>query len=250
MDLSEFRKIAYEQYYTTHHAASELDRADDPRALAWRARSFQRSFGDLLQELPQGARIVDLGCGTGQVVWWLRTLSFAAHGVDASQEQLAEAARIVPSECLHACEALEYLRNHVRSLDAVFSLNTLEHLTRPEALEFLLATRDALRPGGLLVLCVPNACALGAMHVRYYDITHEECYSENSMEQLLRVAGFESVRCDPWCSGMPAPFYGAVRLLKRALEAWHKLKLIVLGMPVPRVLSCVLTASARAPREA
>ncbi|MEE9609071.1 MAG: class I SAM-dependent methyltransferase, partial [Myxococcota bacterium] len=156
MDRAEFRRLAYERYYTTHAQASAADRVDDPRTLAWRARAFDRTFGALTGTLPPDARVVDLGCGTGQVVWWLRERGFDAEGVDQSREQLEQAAVLVPRDRLREEDASDFLARCAGSLDALFFLNILEHLTRPEALDFLLAVRRALRPGGLLMLSVPN----------------------------------------------------------------------------------------------
>jgi trans-aconitate methyltransferase len=52
---------------------------------------------DFTSRLPAGARVLDLGCGTGRpIAMRLAARGFAVHGVDRSVELLAEAGRNVP----------------------------------------------------------------------------------------------------------------------------------------------------------
>jgi hypothetical protein len=63
----------------------------------------------------------------------------------------------------------------------------------------MLATLDgafgALRPGGRVVIHVPNAEGLHGMRVRYGDLTHEQAFTPASIRQALTLCGFTNVRC-------------------------------------------------------
>jgi hypothetical protein len=54
-----------------------------------------------------------------------------------------------------------------------------------------------LKPGGRLLLQLPNGDGLRGMATAAGDLGHEVTYSARSVEQLLRVAGFSDVRCHP-----------------------------------------------------
>ena len=60
----------------------------DPRA-AWR--------GELVSRLPQGSRVLDLGCGDGVPDTQLLAERFRVTGVDVSPEQVRRATAAVPS---------------------------------------------------------------------------------------------------------------------------------------------------------
>lgn len=55
--------------------------------------------------------------------------------------------------------------------------------------------RKRLTPGGVFLVKVPNvAHPLLGTDSRYLDITHEVGFNENSLEQVLLMAGFTNVR--------------------------------------------------------
>jgi hypothetical protein len=77
-------------------------------------------------------------------------------------------------------------------------IDVLEHFTRPEALELAETIRTrALAPQGRLIIQVPNMQSPFATLNLYHDITHQWAYTEASLRQLLRSAGFRKVQCCP-----------------------------------------------------
>jgi SAM-dependent methyltransferase len=68
--------------------------------------------------------------------------------------------------------------------------NVFEHLRDPDALlEVLEAVRQALRPGGRLIVMQPNIRAVGARFWDYFD--HTLPLTEKGMAEALRVSGFQ-----------------------------------------------------------
>ena len=57
--------------------------------------------------------------------------------------------------------------------------------------------RTSLRPGAALVIQVPNGESPFAGRIIYGDYTHETAFTQASMGQVLRAAGFGSVTCLP-----------------------------------------------------
>ena len=142
------------------------------------------------------ARVIDLGCGAGGMLYVLGLLGYRdIAGVDISGEQIAVARRLGIAAA--TCEPLEdfLAAQPAASVDTVLAIDILEHMTRPEVMEVLAGVRRVLKPGGRCVAHVPNAEGLHAMAVRYGDFTHELAFTRISASQVFRVAGFSQVRC-------------------------------------------------------
>jgi trans-aconitate methyltransferase len=115
-----------------------------------RAGAFVPKLGaDLIELLaPQpGERVLDLGCGTGDLT--ARLAEHGAHvtGVDASSEMVNEARRKHPSLELNLADGQEL--RFEREFDGVFSNAALHWMPRADAVAEGVAR--ALRPGGRFV---------------------------------------------------------------------------------------------------
>jgi cyclopropane fatty-acyl-phospholipid synthase-like methyltransferase len=142
------------------------------------------------------AKIVDLACGPGAMLYFLGQAGYRnIAGVDVSEEQIAVAARLGISSA--TCGALEdfLAAQDASSVDVVLAIDILEHLTRPQVMEVLAAVRRVLKPGGRCIAHVPNGEGLFGMRIRYGDFTHELAFNPTSARQVFRVAGFREVRC-------------------------------------------------------
>lgn len=160
------------------------------------APGWRRLFGPLLPAAPDAA-IVDVGCGSGSLLWWLQQMGYRrAEGIDVSPEQVELAAQLGVRNVRQA-DLREFLSAHGERFDAVILRDVIEHFDRPTVLDVLRLCRSALRPGGRIVLQVPNAESPFFGRIRYGDFTHELAFSVSSLEQLLAVCGFESVQCHP-----------------------------------------------------
>ena len=93
-----------------------------------------------------GERILDLGCGDGELGLQLQALGAEVVGLDASPSMVEAARNRGLDACLGRAEALEY----VDAFDAVFSNAALHWVPQAEAV--LAGVARALRPGGRLVV--------------------------------------------------------------------------------------------------
>lgn len=162
----------------------------------------------------RNARIVDLACGPGALLYFLEQAGYRdIAGVDISEEQIAVATRLGISSA--TCATLEdFLSAQAdASVDIVLAIDILEHLTRPEVMEMLAAVRRVLKPGGRCLAHVPNSDGLFGMRIRYGDFTHELALNASSARQIFRVAGFREVRC---FEDKPR-VHGAVSLVRRVI---------------------------------
>lgn len=106
----------------------------------------------LIDHLSPGARVLDLGCGTGVPTAGMLTESgLEVVGVDASTEMLALARRNVPTGRFVAMDLLE-LDTSLGTFDAVASFFSLLMLRRADIPRVLRRMRAVLRPGGLMAI--------------------------------------------------------------------------------------------------
>jgi SAM-dependent methyltransferase len=109
-----------------------------------------RYAGILLERLPPGARVLELGCGAGVPVTQALARRFAVTAVDISARQVALAQRNAPTATvLHADMAA--LSFPPESFDGVIALYSIIHLPRAEHAPLLRSIATWLRPGGLLI---------------------------------------------------------------------------------------------------
>jgi 2-polyprenyl-3-methyl-5-hydroxy-6-metoxy-1,4-benzoquinol methylase len=177
---------------------------------------MDRTFGDLLKNSPPDARILDLGCGVGFLLHWLtRHRGIVATGVDASPTQIEIARQNLPDAEITCADGLEYLRANSESFDGIFCTDVLEHIPGTDAcIEWVQTARGALRPGGFFACRGPNGANLTAGYSRYIDLTHERCFTEKSILQLLDAGGLKDARVLPIRAG---GFAGNARIW---LERW------------------------------
>jgi hypothetical protein len=72
----------------------------------------------------------------------------------------------------------------------IIAFDVLEHFKSEQALELCELIYKSLRQGGTCLIRVPNAANPLSLHLRYDDITHEMCYTEKSLKDLLPFVGF------------------------------------------------------------
>lgn len=101
----------------------------------------------ILADLPSGAAIVDLCCGTGQLAAALTKRGFRVTGVDGSEEMLRYARHNAPGAEFHLADARSFVLND--RLDAALSTyDSLNHLmTVDDLTKAFVQTARVLKPG-------------------------------------------------------------------------------------------------------
>jgi ubiquinone/menaquinone biosynthesis C-methylase UbiE len=105
----------------------------------------------LIESLPKGAKVLELGCGSGIPTTQKLAKKFALTAVDISAKQIWLAEQKIPqAKFLQAdMTKLDFPEN---SFDAVAAFYSIIHVPREEQAELLCKITSWLRPRGLLVI--------------------------------------------------------------------------------------------------
>ncbi|MBZ0286497.1 MAG: class I SAM-dependent methyltransferase [Anaerolineae bacterium] len=119
-------------------------------------------YADVAEEY--GGPILDVGCGTGRVVFHLAQAGYITHGIDSEYDML-ERAKMKLDVFGHVREKLTFYQGDVMTYDldkkykmVLLSYNALMHFhTQEEQLSLLHRLRECILPDGLLIIDLPNA---------------------------------------------------------------------------------------------
>ena len=148
-------------------------------------RERRKTFSDR----PPG-RILDIGCGNGELLHTLVDQGWEAYGVDLS----AAACELAATQGLSVhCGTLTSASFPAEFFDVVMAWHVLEHLPDPRA--ELSEARRVLRGNGLLVVEVPNYDSLTSRICgkRWWGLDvprHLEHFNRATLERLLEESGF------------------------------------------------------------
>jgi 2-polyprenyl-3-methyl-5-hydroxy-6-metoxy-1,4-benzoquinol methylase len=210
-----------------------------------RARYYEWYTRDWLPE-DRDAPILDIGCGSGQFLYFLRGKGYRRlHGIDVDQKQV-EIARALDLDAETAAVS-DYLARTEGKFAMIAMLDIIEHFTREELFPLMETVVASLRPGGRLIASIPNAESPDGLRCLYTDITHEMTYTPMSFEEMLFCHGLKRIGLrDPW----PAPI-GPSRTLYRFLvqscRSLESVRLRCLGLEPPHVWSNVMWVLAAKP---
>ena len=113
--------------------------------------AFVSKYGNDLIELlqpKQGEKVLDLGCGTGDLANVLHGFKVDVTGIDYSENMIAQAQAKYPHIPFYVMDATRL--TYENEFDAVFSNATLHWIKTPEAV--LQGIFQSLKPGGRLVV--------------------------------------------------------------------------------------------------
>ena len=154
---------------------------------------------ETLRRMPmtRGSRVLDVGCGTGELLARLRAKYPEAMlaGLDPVPEMLAVAGRKLSGREDLRVGYADSLPWPSAGFDVVVSCNMFHYITHP--VDALKEMARVIRPGGALVLtdwCDDYiACRLCNLYLRLTNRAFYRTYRETECRTLLRRAGFSNI---------------------------------------------------------
>lgn len=162
----------------------------------------------LPEVLPRQGKILEAGCGMGQIVHKLRLLGFDCEGVDSAALTIARIRELLPDLPVSVGDVLR-LEVPDGYYSGYISLGVIEH--REEGPEpFLEEAWRVLKPGGTAVFTVPFLNPLRRFKARFGcfssapkadEVFYQYAFTCEELESLLRGQGFSIIDrtyYDPW----------------------------------------------------
>lgn len=150
--------------------------------------------------VPLGGKILDVGVGLGRVLEPLN--DYDRYGIDISLDYLKEAKKKGINVCKAKIEDMPYVEG---IFDAIVTCDVLEHvLDLHECTKKLL---DCLKPGGILIVRVPNKEDL-AEYLREdlpYEFIHLRSFDESSLRlhfcKIFKLKFIDAASVEPYLQG-------------------------------------------------
>jgi SAM-dependent methyltransferase len=156
-------------------------------------RQFYR-VRSLKKHLPEKGRLLEIGCGSGDLLIELARLGYITSGLDFSSVAVETARQTYGLDV--TCGIIEDVDFQEGSFDAILMFHVIEHLTNP--LSAMKQLRFWLKPGGALILGTPDVSAVSAKVLREcwqgYDFPrHMLVFEEKTINHIAKQAGFSTV---------------------------------------------------------
>lgn len=143
---------------------------------------FDRMRSKFTAYLPEHARIIDVGCGSGRDVKAFCEMGFQAEGLDASEELARIASRKLGIQVFSA-DMTTWISEE--PFDGIWCCASLLHLPEEGTKQFLHNLRYNLTPGGILYVSVKEGIQTGPDEKgRYF-----RNYTQEDLTDKLQAAG-------------------------------------------------------------
>jgi O-antigen biosynthesis protein len=215
------------------------------RAMDARSRYFSDAKPAFLQLIdPRGLRILDLGCGGGHNGEMLKKAGAReVVGVERDSAAAAQARTRLDRVIEADLAAFDPAVLGDEPFDAILASDVLEHLMDAE--DVLAGAVTRLRPGGAVVLSLPNVASVFVIAQLLlkswprrgsglFDRTHVRWFGRRDMVQLLRGAGLSVLRVEPYFTRYRAIRYASLALsLYVFRDYWARQFLLLAVKPKP-----------------
>lgn len=169
-----------------------------------------------------GAKLLEIGCGSGRQLEFLRQLGWQVEGLDL--DSVAVKAASARGLTVHSGSLKE--QNFAdRSFDVVVSSHVIEHVHDP--VDLLRECRRILRPGGRLVVITPNTASLGHTWFRSNWLAldpprHLHLFNPTSLNRAAQEAGLAVCRLASTVHGADGLFRASSDIQNSKRHIWGR----------------------------
>ena len=169
--------------------------ADEYAAVRSALGQKDRKYLDLLLErLPEGSRVLDLGCGSGVPVTRMLAERHEVVGVDISRRQIQLARENVPDATFFTGDMTE-VSFPPKTFDAIVSLIAIIHVPREEHAKLFSKMHAMLKDGGLVLLTLGSEDWVSSHDDRFFGVRmYWSHYDTETSKRMVEKAGFRIIR--------------------------------------------------------
>jgi 2-polyprenyl-3-methyl-5-hydroxy-6-metoxy-1,4-benzoquinol methylase len=210
-----------------------------------------------------GKRVLDVGCWWGWFILYARQQGAHAVGLDCENSRIRDAAHYLQSSSgLCVADGL-HLPFPADTFDVVVSIHVLEHVSADG--DMIGEFRRILKPGGVLLISVPNEWSFGILPYRplralirgkmagklplsvhryvkslsFSDLSHHREYTARSLQRLLHSNGLQVEQV--WRHGLDLPYPLKGRISQRVRQRIS----LSMGKAVPEAIRTSVSAKAK-----
>lgn len=157
----------------------------------------------LLDTLPKGSKVLDIGSGTGHLTQWIQSQGFEVTGLEPSAEMIGHARKNFPNITFTEgiSSALPYADG---SFDLIVSFEVFRYLDKAENIASYNEAKRVLKPGGQFFFTQVNTWATDYYYFFYYikkviynikKKVYHYCFfiTPRRQEKMMLAAGYSSV---------------------------------------------------------
>jgi 2-polyprenyl-3-methyl-5-hydroxy-6-metoxy-1,4-benzoquinol methylase len=135
-------------------------------------------------------RVIEIGCGRGELLDLLDEAGVPAIGVDIDEAMVRRCR--ARGHMVEQVDGLSYLRAQAdSSVPAIFAAQVVEHLPHEQLVSFLQLSRAKLKSGGQLIFETMNPHALEAFKTFWTALTHQRPIFPEVAVALCWLSGFD-----------------------------------------------------------
>ncbi len=186
-------------FYQTYGASKQYT---TPDLTAKHIRRFDREVWQPAG-LSKDMRCLEIGCGTGQFLLYLREKGITGLEAIDHDKSLEPVIPEAVRGCFEAIDAWAFLENadSAPAYDRIFMFDVFEHFVPEDGLKLLNGLKACLKPGGAVILKMPNASSPWGLQFQYGDLTHLAAYTPDSIRQMAVAADLTCTACWPHLLG-------------------------------------------------
>lgn len=185
----DFYEHQYHQTYLTHVDPDILD----PQKYYEKMKKVSAPWIERVRGMLQGhEQVLDVGCSTGHFITGIQDRAHKVYGHELSRKEVDFCKNTLGLDVDNIPLDVRFKKE---SMDVITLIFVLEHIGEP--IPFLEELKSYLKPGGKLVIVVPNIMDalvslydIEAFRKFYYCIEHLFYYSPQTLLRTLEMAGF------------------------------------------------------------
>lgn len=143
---------------------------------------------------PEGCKILDIGCGGGKLVRYLRAKGLEAYGLEPSHALFDTFLKNEPF--FFKGDVQDFIiKNPGTKFDVIIASDVLEHI--PEPVPFMQQLAAMLTSGGILFISTPDAgsffARMAGRRWHYYNRYHLSLFSQQTLARLCKANGLTRI---------------------------------------------------------